>query len=110
MNAAHPITRSNRPINLILISTSGGTQVALGTTAHLNEWINARLTVVSLGGRFDGRAEFNHANHVYHLHAGAGLWVLRLIKLEDRGATLFAILVPPNTLEPKDILGRRYLR
>jgi hypothetical protein len=50
MNAAYPIARSDQPINLILLSTSSGTQVALGTTVHLNQWINACLTVISLGG------------------------------------------------------------
>ena len=69
MNAAHPIARSKRPINLILLSTSGGTQVALGATAHLREWINnARITVVSIGGTFEGRAGFNDTNHAYHLY------------------------------------------
>lgn len=67
MNAAHPIARSDRPINLILLSTSGGTQVALGTSVHLNHWINARVTVISLGGTFEGRAGFNDVDHVYHL-------------------------------------------
>lgn len=80
MNAAHPIARSDRPINLILISTSGGTQVALGATAHLNEWIDARLTVVSIGGTFDGRAGFNDADHVYHLQ-GDRDWVADLSHL-----------------------------
>lgn len=80
MNAAHPIVRSDRPINLILISTSGGTQIALGATAHLNNWIDARLTVVSIGGTFEGRAGFNHADHVYHLQ-GDRDWVADLSRL-----------------------------
>lgn len=66
MNAAHPIARSKKPINLILISTSGGTQVALGSTAYLAEWLNARLTLVSIGGAFDGNAGFEHFEHMYH--------------------------------------------
>lgn len=81
MNAAHPIVRSDRPINLILISTSGGTQVALGATAHLRDWIpNARITNVSIGGTFEGRAGFNDANHVYHLY-GDQDWVETLPRL-----------------------------
>ncbi len=80
MNAAHPIVRSDRPINLILISTSGGTQIALGATAHLNNWIDARLTVVSIGGTFEGRAGFNHADHVYHLQ-GDRDWVADLCRV-----------------------------
>jgi hypothetical protein len=78
MNAAHPLSRSNRPINLILLSTSGGTQVALGATAHLREWIsNARITVLSVGGTFEGRAGFNDTNHVYHLY-GDRDWIAAL--------------------------------
>jgi len=65
---------------LILISTSGETQVALGATAHLREWINARLTVVSLGGTFEGRAGFNDTNHVYHLY-GERDWVTTLARV-----------------------------
>lgn len=80
MNVAHPIAQSDRPINLILISTSGGTQVALGATAHLNEWINARLTVVSIGGTFEGRAGFNDADRVYHLQ-GDRDWVADLSRI-----------------------------
>ncbi|MGB3300266.1 MAG: hypothetical protein WBA76_18545 [Phormidesmis sp.] len=78
MNATHPITRSDQPINLILVSTSGGTQVALGATDHLQDWIDeARITVVSLGGTFEGRAGFNNANHVYHFY-GDRDWVTDL--------------------------------
>ncbi len=81
MNAAHPIARSNRPINLILLSTSGGTQVALGATPHVREWMNnARITVVSIGGTFEGRAGFNDTNHVYHLY-GDRDWVTTLARV-----------------------------
>lgn len=81
MNAAYPIARSNPPVNLILLSTSGGTQVALGATAHLRNWIpNARITVVSIGGAFDGRAGFNDVNHVYHLY-GSKDWVTVLPRI-----------------------------
>ncbi|MBD2078613.1 hypothetical protein [Leptolyngbya sp. FACHB-17] len=77
MNAAHRITRSDRPINLILLSTSGGTQVALGAASHLKYWINARVTVISLGGAFEGRAGFNDVDHLYHLW-GDRDWITQL--------------------------------
>ncbi|MBE9010957.1 hypothetical protein IQ250_12135 [Pseudanabaenaceae cyanobacterium LEGE 13415] len=77
MNAAHRIARSDRPINLILLSTSGGTQVALGAAAHLDRWINARVTIISLGGAFEGRAGFNNVAHVYHLW-GDRDWITQL--------------------------------
>lgn len=81
MNAAHPIGRSDRPTNLILMSTSGGTQVALGATDHLRDWIpKARITVVSIGGAFEGRAGFNDVNHVYHLQ-GDRDWITELPRM-----------------------------
>ncbi len=67
MNAAHPIPRSPKPINLILISTSGGTQVALASSTYLKKWLKPRLTVISIGGAFDGRVGFDSVDHVYHL-------------------------------------------
>jgi hypothetical protein len=67
MNAVHSIPRSTKPINLILVSTSGGSQVALGASTYLKKWLNARLTVVSIGGAFDGKVGFDQVDHVYHL-------------------------------------------
>jgi hypothetical protein len=65
-----------------LISTSGVTQVALGaTTAHLNEWINARLTVLSISGTFEGSAGFNAADRVYHLQ-GDRNWVADTLEVD----------------------------
>lgn len=94
MNAAHPIV-SSRPINLILMSTSGGTQVALGATAHLRKWINARITVVSLGGAFDGRVGFKDVNHVYHLY-GDRDWVTQLPRVVFPGRWRSVVASPVN--------------
>jgi hypothetical protein len=69
----------DRPINLILLSTSGGTQVALGAAPHLNHWINVRVTVISLGGAFEGRAGFNDVDHVYHW--GDRDWITQLPRI-----------------------------
>lgn len=78
MHATYPIPQSGRPINLILMSTSGGTQVALGATDHLHDWIeDVRITVISVGGAFDGKEGFNEADHVYHLYSDED-WVTEL--------------------------------
>ncbi|MGV0027072.1 hypothetical protein [Phormidesmis priestleyi] len=75
MNAVHPISQaSGQPIQLILIGTSGGVQVALGAVPYLNEWLKPQLVVVSAGGAFDGEAGFESAQHVYHLQ-GERDWV-----------------------------------
>ncbi|MEM8505297.1 MAG: hypothetical protein AAF716_19355 [Cyanobacteria bacterium P01_D01_bin.1] len=78
MHMAHPIVRSDQPVNLVLVSTSGGTQVALGASDHLHDWLDeARITVVSIGGAFEGREGFNQASHVYHFY-GDRDWVTDL--------------------------------
>ncbi|NDJ17288.1 hypothetical protein [Myxacorys almedinensis] len=75
MNAVHPVSSSPRqPINLILLGTSGGVQVALGAVPYLHDRLPARLTVVSLGGTFDGEAGFETADEVYQLK-GDNDWV-----------------------------------
>lgn len=68
MNAAHPIpANQQQPLNVILMGTSGGVQVALGAVPYLDQWLNAQLTVVSMGGTFDGEVGFDASHHVYHL-------------------------------------------
>ena len=74
MNAAQPIPRSRQPLKLILIGTSGGGQVALGATKYLDKWLDAQITVVSVGGVFNGIDGFDAANRVYHL-SGSRDWV-----------------------------------
>jgi hypothetical protein len=75
MNAAHPLSQTTRqPMHLILIGTSGGVQVALGAVPYLDKSLNPSLSVVSVGGAFDGEAGFNFVDRVYHLH-GQRDWV-----------------------------------
>lgn len=81
MNAAHPLPqRQQQPLNLLLIGTSGGVEVALGAADHLDQWLHARLTVVSIGGVFNGEAGFNVVDHVYHLQ-GQQDWVEDLSRI-----------------------------
>ncbi len=75
MNAVHPIPQSpKQPINLILLGTSGGVQVALGSVPYLHDRLPAKITVVSAGGAFDGETGFKTAEQVYHLK-GQRDWV-----------------------------------
>lgn len=74
MNAVYPLARSEQPLQIVLIGTSGGAQVALGATAYLNQWVDARLTVISVGGTFDGETGFEAADQVYHLE-GQHDWI-----------------------------------
>jgi hypothetical protein len=68
MNAKSPIELADeKPLKVILIGTSGGAQVALGATHYLKEWLNAEISVVSIGGVFSGENGFADADRVYHL-------------------------------------------
>lgn len=75
MNAAHPLPRSGQqPLNVILVGTSGGVQVALGAVTYLDRWLDARLSVISMGGTFNGENGFNTVDQVYHLY-GERDWI-----------------------------------
>lgn len=70
---------AQRP-HIILLGTSGGVQVALGATTYLDRWTPARLTVVSVGGTFDGENGFDQVDRVYHLH-GQQDWIEDLAQI-----------------------------
>jgi hypothetical protein len=95
MNAAHPIPQLRRPLNLILIGTSGGAQVALGAVPYLNQWLDARLTVVSVGGVFDGETGFDQANHVYHLK-GEQDWIENISRIVFPACWRWTVASPFN--------------
>ncbi|WP_373525282.1 hypothetical protein [Nostoc sp.] len=67
MQAKLPIRDRDRPLKLILIGTSGGAQVAVGTTPYLNRWLNAEITPILIGGFFEGTEGFAAAEQIYHL-------------------------------------------
>ncbi len=88
MNAVHPIPLSHRQsLKIILIGTSGGAQVALGAARYLDQWVDARLIVVSIGGVFAGTDGFHAAEHMYHLQ-GRRDWI------EDIGRIIFPLRWP----------------
>ncbi|MCL1468821.1 hypothetical protein [Argonema galeatum] len=81
MEAVHPIPQS-QPFKIILIGTSGGAQVALGAVPYLHQWLNTKITVVSVGGVFAGDKGFNLSDRIYHLR-GRRDWI------EDIGRVVF---------------------
>lgn len=94
MNAVHPIPQSTeQPVKIILIGTSGGVQVALGASNYLDKRLNTQLTVLSVGGCFDGNTGFEAVNHVYHLH-GRRDWI------DDITRILFASRWPVTVGSP----------
>jgi len=83
MDAQHPIPQKlSQPIQVILIGTSGGAEVALNTLPYLKQWLNAKITVVSIGGVFNGKKGFDLAEKVYHLRGQRDL-------IEDIGGIVF---------------------
>ncbi|MBD0335149.1 MAG: hypothetical protein ICV62_06655 [Cyanobacteria bacterium Co-bin13] len=72
----------NEPIRLILIGTSGGVQVALAASPYLDRWLPMDITIVSMGGVFDGDEGFKTVEHFYHFR-GEDDWV------ENIGAIIF---------------------
>lgn len=74
MNNQQPLPNvAETPIQLILIGTSGGTQVALGASKYLAQWLPVEITVVSLGGFFSGNEGFDFVEHVYHFRGEGDL-------------------------------------
>ncbi|MBD1944495.1 hypothetical protein H6F50_19395, partial [Coleofasciculus sp. FACHB-712] len=74
MNSGQPISRKeSKPLDIILVGTSGGVQVALGAAPYLNQWLDTKITIVSVGGVFNGRSGFQAARF-YHLR-GSRDWV-----------------------------------
>jgi hypothetical protein len=76
MNATHPISETQE-IQIVLIGTSGGAQVALGAVPYLKDWLNVPVTVISAGGTFGGTVGFQQVDRVYHLR-GDRDWVITI--------------------------------
>ncbi|MBD1826439.1 hypothetical protein NDI47_09505 [Microcoleus vaginatus GB1-A2] len=83
MNAQSPISvNPQKPLKVILIGTSGGAQVALGATHDLKQWLNAEITVISVGGVFSGEKGFADADRIFHLRGTRD-------SIEDIGGIVF---------------------
>ena len=83
MNAKSPISQTpQKPLKVILIGTSGGAQVALGATHYLKQWLNAEITVVSVGGVFSGENGFADADRIFHFRGTRD-------SIEDIGGIVF---------------------
>lgn len=75
MNAAYPIRQAeDRPVDLILIGTSGGAQVSMGAAEYLKQWLPTEITMISIGGVFSGNDGFAAVGEVYHLQ-GQRDWI-----------------------------------
>ncbi|MGB7440755.1 MAG: hypothetical protein WA919_06775 [Coleofasciculaceae cyanobacterium] len=96
MNAAQPIPNSqDSPLKLILIGTSGGAQVALSAAPYLDQWLDVRLIVLSIGGDFAGTNGFNAADHIYHLE-GRRDWIEDISTIVFPGRWPWTVASPFN--------------
>lgn len=83
MEKKQPIPPSpDQPIQLILMGTSGGVQLALGAAPYIHKWLPVEITVVSFGGVFDGNEGFDVAQKIYHFRGERDL-------MEKVGGILF---------------------
>lgn len=83
MNAKRPLLASDtQKLQIILMGTSGGVQVALGAAPYLQNWLNAKISIVSIGGVFSGRNGFQSIERFYHLRGDRDL-------IEDIGGIIF---------------------
>jgi hypothetical protein len=83
IDTENSLPAASEPFKIILIGTSGGAQVALGASEYLDQWLDAEILLISIGGVFSGTDGFNSIEKMYHLR-GKGDWV------EDLGAIFFA--------------------
>jgi hypothetical protein len=75
MDAQAPIPQNPRQtVKVILVGNSGGAEVALGAALYLKERLEAKITVVSVGGVFNGSKGFDVIEHFYQLR-GSQDWI-----------------------------------
>lgn len=75
MEATYPIAKAQSPLKIILVGTSGGAQVALGTVSYLDRWLEEpEIIMISVGGDFSGTEGFREADQIYHLQ-GRQDWI-----------------------------------
>lgn len=101
MNAAYPIRQAeDRPVDLILIGTSGGAQVSMGAAEYLKQWFPTKITMISIGGVFSGNDGFAAVGEVYHLQ-GQQDWI------EDISNIVFPSRWPWTVASPFNKAQRR---
>ncbi|RVX41506.1 hypothetical protein EDD27_4049 [Nonomuraea polychroma] len=69
--------RSDSGIPVVLLSYSGGAQVATGAVEQLHTQLRAPLLLITLGGFHNGANDLTHAQHLYQL-TSAGDWIERV--------------------------------
>ncbi len=82
MDAVRPFQLRPAPAENRFARDERGVQAALGAAPYLDQWLDAKITEVSIGGVFVGTSGFGVSEHVYHLR-GQRDWV------DDLGVIVF---------------------
>ncbi|GAA2374916.1 hypothetical protein Cme02nite_04290 [Catellatospora methionotrophica] len=104
-------------IPVVLLSYSGGAQVATGAVEELWAQLRAPIRLITLGGFFNGANDIGHAQHLYRLtaaddwieRAGTSLFPQRwrLLRWSGWGRAVRAGKVTVHLLDPATHVGPR---
>ena len=109
--------RSGSDIPVVLLSYSGGAQVATGAVAELHTQLRAPLLLITLGGFHNGANDLTHARHLHQLTSGGdriervSTWIFpqrwRLLRRSGWNLADRAGKITVHRLDPATHVGRR---
>ncbi|MFE7837010.1 hypothetical protein ACFU53_13455 [Streptomyces sp. NPDC057474] len=109
--------RPDSGIPVVLLSYSGGAQVATGAIDELHTQLRAPLIVITLGGFHNGANDLSHAEHVHQLTSASdriervGTWIFpqrwRLFRRSGWNRAHRAGKITVHRLDPATHLGPR---
>jgi hypothetical protein len=104
-------------VPVVLLSYSGGAQVATGAVEELHAQLRAPLLLITLGGFHNGANDLTHALHLHQLTSGSdvierlGAWIFpqrwRLFRRSGWNRAARAGKITAHDLDPATHMGRR---
>ncbi|MFG1711160.1 hypothetical protein ACFLIM_49210 [Nonomuraea sp. M3C6] len=104
-------------VPVVLLSYSGGAQVATGAVEELHTQLRAPLLLITLGGFHNGANDLTHAHHLYQLTSDSdvierlGTWIFpqrwRLFRRSAWNHALRAGKITAHGLDPATHMGQR---
>ncbi|MGP3910879.1 hypothetical protein [Nonomuraea sp. 10N515B] len=108
--------RPDSGIPVVLLSYSGGAQVATGAVEELHTQLRAPLLLILLGGFHNGANDLTHARHLYQLTSDSdwiervGTWIFpqrwRLLRRSGWNRAARAGKITAHRLDPATHIGR----
>ncbi|SDK21882.1 hypothetical protein SAMN05421874_10629 [Nonomuraea maritima] len=109
--------RPGSGVPVVLLSYSGGAQVATGAVEELHARLRAPLRLITLGGFHNGANDLTHVRHLYRLTSGSdwiervGTWIFPqrwpLFRRSGWNRAVRAGKVSAYALDPATHMGRR---